>query len=277
MLTNRAHLAAIALVAVAAALRLAWIAYADFAPTLSDDAGRYDLLGRSLADGGGYINPNGTTTMFWPPGYPFILAAVYKAWPAAAFGDHGLTAALVLNALMSAATVALVYVIGRRAFDGAAALAGAALIACFPSLIFLSGVTLTETAFTFFALLAVVLMVEAEVRDNRWLIVVAGLVLGYAALIRGQALLFGVAAIPFWLVALRSQERGHLRLAGPLDGRHVSWPALLRGAILRAASITALALLVVAPWTVRNFIESDALVLISSNDGIDWGSSSVRT
>ena len=35
--------------AIALTVRLAWIAHADFAPTLSDDAGRYDLIARSLA------------------------------------------------------------------------------------------------------------------------------------------------------------------------------------------------------------------------------------
>ena len=116
-------------------LRLAWIAHAGFAPTLNDDAGRYELLGRSLAEGGGYINPNGTTTMFWPPGYPFIIAGTYLAWPASVLGDHELTAVLVVNALLSASSVLLVYAIARRVFDAQAAFVAGALLALFPSMI----------------------------------------------------------------------------------------------------------------------------------------------
>lgn len=245
---SRVHVLAAAVVVLALALRLAWIAYADFTPTLSDDAGRYDLLGRSLAEGGGYINPNGTTTMFWPPGYPFILAAVYKLWPAALLGDREVMAALALNAVFGAATVALVYALGRRAFDGRAALAGALLTALFPSLIFFAGVTLTETTFTFMALLALWLFVEAEARRAPRLLLAASVVVGFAALVRGQAALLPVVAVPFWLLSTRD----------------------LRATALRALAVAAIAALVVLPWTLRNYAESGSFVAISSNDGVNF-------
>ncbi|MEX2246207.1 MAG: glycosyltransferase family 39 protein [Dehalococcoidia bacterium] len=236
-----------AIVLFAFAIRLVWIAWADFQPTLSDDAGRYDFLGRSLAEGGGYVNPNGATTMFWPPGYPFILTAVYKLWPERAFGDHEVTAALVLNAALGAATVALVYAIGRRAFDERAALLGAGITALFPSLIFLSGVTLTETAFTFCALLGVWLLVETEARRDLRLLVLAGAIIGFAALVRGQAALLPLVAAPFWLAATRD----------------------LRATAVRVAITGAMVALALLPWTIRNYIESDALVPVASNAGVD--------
>jgi len=262
-----------AIVLLALALRLGWIAYASFTPTLSDDAGRYDLLGRSLADNAGYINPNGTTTMFWPPGYPLVLASVYKLWPEGALGDHEVSAALALNAVLGAATVLLVYAIGRRAFDDRTAMLGALLTALFPSLIFLTGVTLTETLFTFLALLAVWLIIELDDRrdgahldgapragsagfqpasrrpgGSLLLLAVTGVVIGFAALVRGQALLLPLVALPFWWRA---------------TGR-------LRDALLRAAGTAAIAMLVVAPWTVRNYDVSGSLVVISSNAGVDF-------
>lgn len=236
------------LFAVALVVRLGWIAYADFVPTLNDDAGRYDLLGRSLADAAGYVNPNGSTTMFWPPGYPFLLAAVYKLWPASLFGGHEVTAALAVNAALGAATALLVYAIGRRAFDERIALGGAAITALFPSLVFFAGVTLSETAFTFFALLGVLLLVESEALHDRWLLVAAGGVIGFAALVRGQALLLPLVAVPFWLVATGG------------------W----RPALGRLAIVGGLTLLVIAPWTARNYVESGSLVLVSSNAGPDF-------
>jgi 4-amino-4-deoxy-L-arabinose transferase-like glycosyltransferase len=236
------------IVLVALGVRLAWIAYADFAPTLSDDAGRYELLGRSLATGGGYINPNGTTTMFWPPGYPFVIAGTYLAWPAGLLGEHELLAVLALNAVMSAASVLLVYAIARRGFDATAATIAAVLLALFPSMVFFAGVTLTETAFTFLALLWFWLIIEAEARDDwRWLIV-AGIVVGFAALVRGQASLLPLAAVPFWFIATRS------------------W----RATSIRVVATGVLALVVLAPWTARNVVESNSLVLISSNDGVNF-------
>jgi len=237
-------------VLAAFALRVAWIAYADFEPTLSDDAGRYDFLGRALAGGAGYINPNGRETMFWPPGYPFILAALYKAWPADALGDHEVTLALLLNATLGALTSGLVYAIGRRAFDRAVATVAAIVTALFPSLIFLVGVTLTETAFTFLALLALWLIIESRARQRyEWpLLAAAALIIGYAALVRGQALLLPIVAAAYWWYATRD----------------------IRATLLRAAGVGALALAVVLPWTARNWIESGSPVLLSSNAGVDF-------
>ena len=243
-----------AIVVLAFVLRVAWIAYADFEPTLSDDAGRYDFIGRSLAEGGGFINPNGNTTMFWPPGYPFALAAIYKLWPAAALGDHEVTAALVINGALGAATVALVYAIARSPFGATAATIAALICALFPSLIFLANVTLTETLFTFLLMLSLWLFVEAErgsVQNTRraWLLfAIAALIAGYATLVRGLALLLPLVLAPFW------------------------WRATgdLRSTVVRAAACGLLIIAVVAPWTVRNFVESDGLVLISSNAGADF-------
>jgi hypothetical protein len=260
---------AVALIVLGAlALRLAWIAYADFAPTLSDDAGRYELLGRSLATGGGYINPNGTTTMFWPPGYPLVIAGTYLAWPAGVLGEHELTAVLVLNAVMSAASVLLTYAIARRAFDGRVAMIAAALLALFPSMVFFAGVTVTETAFTFFALLWLWLIIETEVRDDwRWL-VAAGVIVGFAALVRGQAALFPLAAVPFWIVVWRQYLTPRPPLHQVERGR--SKLAVARFVVVRLVITGGLAVTAVLPWTVRNYVESDALVAISSNDGVNF-------
>ena len=282
-----------AILAIALAARVAWIAATDFRPTLSDDAGRYDFLGRSLADNAGFVNPNGHLTMFWPPGYPFILAALYKLYPHWLIADHTVKAALLLNALLGTATVALVYAIGVRAFGRRAALVAAAITALFPSLVFLAGVTLSETAFTFLLLLALWLLIEAEARDRR-LLIVAGLVVGFASLVRGQALLLPLVAVPFWWAAghprMTQMDADEVRGYPPIspmaaDGGKrqaivppMEWedvgdgraPAAWRGVAVRLAAVGGLALLVVAPWTVRNYVESNSLVLISSNSGVDF-------
>jgi 4-amino-4-deoxy-L-arabinose transferase-like glycosyltransferase len=219
--------------------------YADYTPSTSDDAGRYDLLGRSLAHAAGYINPNGSTTMFWPPGYPFILAGLYKLAPFSHAGD--VRAALVLNALFDVGTALLIYAIAHRAFDRSVAFVAAAIYALLPSSVFFAGVTLSETSFTFFLMLSLWLIIEAHDRgDWRWL-TAAAVVIGYATLIRGQAALIPLVALPFWL-------------------RSMPW----RDAIVWTALLAALAFVVVLPWTIRNYVESNSLVLIASNSGVDF-------
>jgi len=230
-----------AIVLLAFALRAAWIAYAGFGPSPYDDTGWYTSLGRDLAAGVGYRNLDGSAQLFWPPGYPMLLAAVYKAT-----GDS-LRAALLLNAALGALSAALVYAIGRRAFDGRTALFGALIVALFPSLIFFAGVTMTEVSFTFCLLLALWLLIESEAAGAWWLLVPAGLVIGFASLIRGHAALLPFVAIPFWW-----------RSTG-------SW----RAALARAAAVGLLAALVIAPWSARNFVRADAFVPIAANFGID--------
>lgn len=242
-------------VALALVLRVAWVVAVRFTPTIADDAGRYDLLGRSLAAGGRYINPNGTTTMFWPPGYPFILAAIYKLYPHWLLADHTVRAALLVNALLGTATVALVYAIGARAFGRRTALLGALLTALFPSLIFFANETLSETAFTFLLMASLWLLIEAEARGRLLLLVLAGAVIGFAALVRGQAVLLPLVALPFWWRTLAGSGTRSI---------------VARRVLLRLAIVAVPALIVIAPWTARNYVESKSLVFISSNAGVDF-------
>jgi 4-amino-4-deoxy-L-arabinose transferase-like glycosyltransferase len=230
-----------AIVLIAFALRVAWISYAGFTPSPYDDTGWYDALGRALAAGVGYHNPDGTAQLFWPPGYPMILAVVYKST-----GDS-LRAALLLNATLGALSVALIYAIGHRAFDRRTALLGALIVALFPSLIFFAGVTMTEVPFTFCLLVALWLLIESEAAEAWWLLVPAGLVIGFASLVRGHAALLPLVAIPFWWRSIGS------------------W----RAALARAGAVALLAALVVAPWSVRNLVRADAFVPIAANFGID--------
>jgi 4-amino-4-deoxy-L-arabinose transferase-like glycosyltransferase len=282
---DKRHIALTAIVLLAFALRIAWISYADYQPTLSDDAGRYDFVGRSLAEGGGYNNPNGNTTMFWPPGYPFLLTAVYKLWPEAAFGDHEVTAALALNAAAGALTCIFIYALARRitirAFSLPAShlapLTAAGLYALLPSAIFLAGTTLTETWFTFLLMLALWLLVVAEERASWPLRIAAAITIGYASLVRGPALLLPLVAIPFWYAAshVHSQrtssglQRGLSARALPKEDEHVSSHAMPFVA-QRLLAVTAIAAACILPWTIRNYTESNAVVAIASNSGVDF-------
>jgi 4-amino-4-deoxy-L-arabinose transferase-like glycosyltransferase len=220
-------------------------------PLPDDDAYRYDFIARALADGRGYVHLTGDPTAFWPPGYPVLLATAYVL-----FGQHVIVAQL-LNVALGTATVWLVYLIGRRLFGHPTALLGAGIVACFPSLIFFTGVTLSEITFTFLALLGIYLLIVErgvstgmlEARGSKLvLLFAAGLALGMAALTRGQALLLPLVLVPFWL----RSGAGWGQIGGKL-----------------AALAIGMAL-IVTPWTVRNAIQLDSPVLISTNAGVDF-------
>ena len=244
--TLREHAVWLALILVLAFIfRLVWVSFSEWQPTYDDDAFRYDFAARSLVHGHGYIHLNGAPTAFWPPGYPLLLAAAYRVFGAS------VGVAQFLNVLLGTATVGLVYLIGRRALGPWPALVGASIVAGFPSLVFFTAVTLSEVAFTFLTLLAIyLLMLEAERGRPRHLrlLLAAGLVLGLASLVRGQALLLPIVLIPFWL---RSGVR---------------WSAVVDKLVALVLGIG----LIVAPWSIRNVIELEAPVLISTNAGVDF-------
>ncbi len=45
------------------------------------DEKSYDQLARQLIAGQGHVSDNGRPTAFRPPGYPWLLSAVYRLWP----------------------------------------------------------------------------------------------------------------------------------------------------------------------------------------------------
>src|SRR3954467_12269662 len=102
----------------------------------------YSWVGAALAMGDGYTFL-GHTTAHWPPGYPVLLAGVYKL-----FGADTANA-LIANAVLGALTVPLVYLIGLRAGGRAVAIVAATVLALFPGQILVADVALSETLYTF--------------------------------------------------------------------------------------------------------------------------------
>lgn len=180
----------------------------------------YHHMAEGLARGDGY-QIFGEPTLRWPPAYPFLLSLVYRA-----FGTdpgHG----LVLNAVLSAASVPLTYLIARRVSSQRAAVGAGAAVALLPGQWLFSATLLTEPLATLQILL--VLAVAVLMRPSP----AAGLLLGglvaSAALTRGEGpLLLLVAAVAWW-----SRD---------------AWRQIL-GALAVASAVTAL---LVVPWIVRN-------------------------
>jgi len=234
----------LAVIALAGALRLAWVLYAKTEPVWFFDPWSYDRLAAGLAEGRGYVNEAGQPTAYYPPGYPAVLAGVY--WLA----GHRPMAGEALNVVLGALTTGLVYWIGSRAFGRPAGLLAALAFAVFPSHILYASQLHSEVVFTAAYLLALGLLLTAPPPGERrwvpfWL--AAGLVIGVAVLIRPAALSL-LAVIPF---ALRP--------------RGTPWSALARGTLL----VLVAAAVVVTPWVVRNAVRVGTPT-IATNAGIDF-------
>ncbi|MEB2284482.1 MAG: hypothetical protein B6D46_03050 [Polyangiaceae bacterium UTPRO1] len=236
--------AALAIAALAFAIRLAWGLAAAVTPGAAfDDSLWYQRTAATLAAGGGYTNPiTGQPTAAWPPGYPLLLALAYRLT-----GPMPATA-LVLNAVFGALTCLFVARLGSRLAGRRAGLVAAALLACYPGHVFFAALVLSETLFTCLVsglLLAAVAWLAGEGRPmlaRRWL--VWGIGVGAAALVRAESVV--LVLVPALSLAWAGERRAAARIL---------------------AATTAGALLVLAPWTARNARVFGAFVPTSTGFG----------
>jgi 4-amino-4-deoxy-L-arabinose transferase-like glycosyltransferase len=185
---------------------------------LQPDSLEYLRLAHSLTTTGRFSLDGQTFSTYRPPLYPLLIAA------AESVTARPETFILAVQCVLGALTVGLTMMVARRFFGEPVALVTGALLAIAPMTGHFAALMLTETLFTFLVLAGVFAW-----RSGRPL--VAGVAFGAAALTRASLLpyilLIGAAGlIPSW--------------------RH-------RRACLR---IAAAALVVMAPWVVRNAIKT---------------------
>ena len=237
----------------AAALRLLWVLHAQTQPVSFADPGWYYAVASNIVHGYGFTvriiseewaaGPGGSATTLWPPGWPFTLAAAFFV-----FGT-GLTVAKLINVVAGVITVYLVFRMGEMLFERRVGLIGAALIAFYPNLVYWSSTLYSDVYFTMWFCLAFFLMLRTrdwQGKSSLWGSALLGLVIGVAALIRGQGLLLPLYALLLWLMTLGRAE-----------------------AIKRTLVAVAAVAVVILPWTVRNVATYHAPILVSANDGFN--------
>ncbi|HJS17330.1 MAG TPA: glycosyltransferase family 39 protein [Anaerolineales bacterium] len=208
----------------------------------------YDALASSLLAGRGYsftenwypFTLANTPTAHWSFLYPVYLAGIYEV-----IGYHPLVARLVQGTLGGALICFLVYLIGRRVADEVTGLVGAALAAVYGYFIYYNAALMTETFFIVLVLFSLYLSLEIKEKPSlaRWALL--GLALGAAALLRQTVLLF----VPFLLLWLFMELRG--------KGIRWWYFTIPVGVII----------LMIAPWTIRNYLVFDQFLLLNSNAG----------
>jgi 4-amino-4-deoxy-L-arabinose transferase-like glycosyltransferase len=216
-------------------------------PAIHDQVS-YDALARSLLAGRGYsftakwypFTPAYTPTAHWSFLYPLYLAGVY-----ALVGPQPLAARLIQAVVGGALTCFLVYLIGRRIVDEQTGLVGAALAGMYGYFIYFNAALMTETFFIVLVLWSLYLSLQLKEKPTPMRFVWLGLALGLASLLRQTMLLVA----PFLLAWL----------AWELRQQRVRWwtfglPVAVVG-------------LLIAPWTIRNYLVFDRFLPLNSNAG----------
>ena len=249
-------------------LRLVPVLFSIDLPIGLTDMFQYDMLARSILSGNGYrwyaqpdlellrheypefkftdfdvvmkdYDARGIATTFRAPGYPAFLALVY--------GLTGLQwrifAARFANAVLGATLAPMSYVLTRRLFpekEGAARFAGAAL-AIYPLLVIFPLAIATENLFIPLTLAGLLTLLRAAQSGRGRDYLLAGAILGAAALTRSVIFLFaGLAVFWIWFAA-----------------RH------RRGALLYLLAL----LVLVVPWSVRNSLVEGRFTFVENSLG----------
>lgn len=232
----------LAVAAVGLLLRLAVVAWAASRFPPAEDGHYYHVVATRIAEGLGYtwLWPDGAVTYaaHYPVGYPALIGGLY-----ALFGEHP-AAAMVLNSLLGAASAWAAHRVAASVATRRGAIVAGLSIAAHPGLVFYTPALMTEgTALSLLTIAAAWVTSEsAATKRSRALGVT--LLLGLSTLVRPPSLLLA----PFYGFLLYPDAR-------------------LRLKTFSALAVTAGAILVCAPWTVRNCRRMNACVLVSANAG----------
>ncbi|MCX5752323.1 MAG: glycosyltransferase family 39 protein [Candidatus Krumholzibacteria bacterium] len=223
---------------------LFWLEVLGPAAPLRGDEIDYDAIARSLASGHGFSLIPDMPTAARPPLYPILLAGVYRI--AGARADAG----KILQILLGGAIVLLVYLLARRLFSETAALVAAAIVACNPSLIFISSYLLAENIYIVLLLSFLVLFAGGRTKPLSYAAcAVGGILLGLASFARPNAFPFAIFAAGSFL----------------LFGTGARGARLGKSIVMLAAAFA-----VLAPWAARNEARLGKPVLFTTHGGITF-------
>ena len=204
------------------------------------DAAQYILIAKNIAAGNGFnMLPDSNLLANRAPLFPFILAWIFKL-----FGT-GYWPARIFQVCISSLVPVITYLIGKEITTKRVAIVSAYISIFYPLYIFYSAYLLTETLFVFLSglsLLYLIKFVKTGSYRTSWL---AGMFLGFSALTRPVALGFGLFFGICYFFAARRRFKG-------------------------LVIILITMFLIIAPWTIRNYIVFEKFVPITTYAGITF-------
>lgn len=224
------------LLLVALAVRMAYVLF--FAGSyLSPDSSEWIANARLIVSAHAYGDS-------WrPPLYSFFLALVYFL-----FGQT-ILAIRVAQALLGAVTCLLVYYLGRTIFNKKVGFIGACLCSFYPYFIYYTGDVLTETLLTFLLAASLACLVYFQEGPTGHKAILAGFCFGLTSLCKPVILPF-VFLLPGWGILVYRQQ--------------------LRQILPKIIIILTATVLVILPWSIRNYFYYHEFSLISTSGASLW-------
>ena len=187
----------------------------------------------------------GASTVGRAPLWPAIIAGIF-----AVFGDKNLFVRLFL-CLIGSGTCVLVALFSRDIFGKRIGIIAGIIAALYPGLFLYDGWLYSESLYTFLLVACTYTLYRTQqTAKTRWM-VTSGLLLGLLSLTRPNGLIVLLLVFLWAIVAVRAK-----------------WLPF-QAAAKSVAIIAALALVIVAPWTLRNYnVTGGRLVPVATGDGL---------
>jgi len=184
-----------------------------------------------------YVSSQGNLTAFWPVGLPAYLTFLRS------ISTHFLLIAKYINILISTGLIIICYFVFRNYLSVFALNVFLVVFTFFPNNFFSSNVILTDYPFTFFLWGSILAMIVLQKKPSIWLAVLIGILCAVASYLRSTGIL-----LPFLC--------GGILFLKKCPGRRVY------GLI-----IISVFLLILLPWSIRNFNLFHSVVPVSTNGG----------
>jgi 4-amino-4-deoxy-L-arabinose transferase-like glycosyltransferase len=218
------------------AINLLSISYTGLHP-LQGDQISYESIGAEIASG------NSSGSSYQAPLYQFFVAGVYTV------SGRDTQNIRTIQAILAAFSVVLIYIITRRLYDIRTANIAGLMAVCAFDLILYSGLVLSETLFVFLLLIGLICydsIEKAAFQNKTKVSILTGLIFGLASLVKSQFVLFPPLLMLLRIVGGSGQRMRIIKIF------------LIIGCTM---------VLVILPWTVRNFIVHNEFIPITTNGG----------
>ena len=211
--------------------------------TIETDEIEHDNLAMRLIGGKGYVDATGASTSYRPPLYAGFLALIYGVFGRSYF------AVRIIQAIIASLTVCILYLTAEKIFTRGVAIITGILASLYMTFVICAKMLYTETLFMFLLVLIIYLVITTT-RLGMLRFALLGILCGIATLLRSNALFLPFIAV--FLLALKMRK------------------AMAPKKIAAASTVLLLSFLVIiVPWTVRNYNVHGRFVLISTNGGIN--------
>ena len=242
----------LAFIAIGLAARIALALHAGIAtpPVPGSDASEHDSYAWNLAQGHGYrgVSPDVKSptgglldhpSAYRAPGASVLWAGIY--W---IFG-HRYGPIRLAQCALDTLTILLLYRIARICYGDAVALLSAGVYAIWPTALLYSNLLGSEPLYAFLFCWSLLLSLQFAGHPTWLRAAAAGALLGLALLTRGNAVMMVALLIPWGIVQFRRTPR----------------------LVIRACAIPLIAVIMLVPWTIRNYRVLHAFVPLETGGG----------